>query len=171
MSKPSRIKRTGRAIWSFFDGPSSIAGFKTRKTVGLAKDEVKNARGLVSERVDFWKSEIEQTKPRVESRTETFDEAMARHGLSDSDIQNLHKSLLIKNRIEFFAMYLAFIGALTAAFFGGLLGVISGFSFTIVFAVMKSRTSFRLFQVEKRTLITFRAFFANHGATRIFGYV
>lgn len=171
MSKPSKIKRIGRVVWSFLDGPSSVAGFKAKKTVGLAKDEVKAARGLIAERVDFWKTEIDQSKPKVESRNETFDEAMARHGLSEADIEDLYRSLLIKNRIEFFSMYLAFVGALTAVFFGGLLGLISGFSFTVVFAVMKSRTSFRLFQVEQRTLISFRSFFANHGATRIFGYV
>lgn len=171
MSKPSKFKRFGRTVWSFLDGPSSVGRFKTKKTVSLAKDEVSRARGLVSERVDFWKNEIQNTKPKAEKRVETFEEAMNRHGLGEADISALHRSLLIKCRIEFFSMYLAFVGALTAAVFGGLLGVVSGFSFTVVFAVMKARTSFRLYQVESRTLISFREFFSGHGATRIFGYV
>lgn len=171
MSVKSKAKKVGSALWLVLNGPKSIGSVEVKKTTDLAKEQLGRGSELIKQRAEFWKQEAARVKGHEKIIDEDFEGSMERFNLDEAGLKEIYKSLLYKCRIEFFLMYAAFLSTLSALILGGITGFISGLFFSLFLLVVKARTSFRLYQVEKRKLVTLRWFMLNEGGTRIFGYV
>ncbi len=169
LSIKDKAKRAGGLLWSFLDGPSEIAGYKTKKVSTLAKDEVQRLQQKSGSTRDFWAKELAERKASMKSsrRDDSFEAAVVRYGLDEKALRHIEDTLIKKASVEFYLIYLSLFGLLTSVAFGGLLGVLSAGSLSLLIVLFRSRTLFRLKQTRDRKLYAYREFLSAGGLREV----
>lgn len=165
-SKVGRLKKTAKRIWWFLDGPDEFMGAKTKKAVPEFKKEANRIGTNIGGRFGHWRQEM--SRQQIEKRQESFATAMNRHGLEEADILKIEEGLRSRSSVEFVLLWVAVASLAVSVPLAGVLGIVSGLSMTVLILTFRMKTSFRLWQVEKRSLAPLKAFFADDGFKRIF---
>jgi len=171
MSIRGKFKSVGKGLWTFLDGPDRIGPVKTKKAVQLAREEVSKRQSVYSERVEHWKEEFKKERERAEKlgkRKESFAEAMARFNLVEEDVQAIEIALKKKARVEWYLLVASAVGIITSVLFAPLMGIFSSIFMAAIINALHVKTVFRLWQVEKRELLSFQAFLKDSGVKRIY---
>lgn len=165
-AKFTRTKKVAKRIWWFLDGPDEFMGVPAKKGVPELKNEAGRVGRNIEGRFGHWRKEM--SRKHIENRQESFATAMTRHGLSDEDIVKIEAGLRSRSNIEFVLLWTAIVSLTVSIPLAGVLGMVSGLSMTALILTFRMKTSFRLWQVEKRSLAPLKAFFTDDGLKRMF---
>jgi len=174
MSIKEKFKSVGKGLWTFLDGPDQVGPIKTKKARHLAREEVVKRKSLYSDRVDHWKQEFKQEKERAArmgKRKESFAEAMNRFNLTEDDVKAIEIALRKKARVEWYLLVASGVGVLTAVLFAPLMAIFSSLFMATIINTLHVKTTFRLWQVEKRELLSFKNFLKDSGIKRVYQHV